>query len=448
MKLLTSVFIALVFVTACSSGPAPLPTEAAPNPASANCVEKGGKLDIRSEANGQVGYCQFPDGSECEEWAYFRNECQPKTPIASPTAVPNMPNPASANCIKQGGELVIRTDANGEAGYCQFPDGSECEEWALFRAECAPGATISDTTSLSNTVLAPIVSNATSATPEPVAPGLANPASTNCLAVGGTLEIRKNELGGEVGYCAFPDGSECEEWALLRGECQPGRVVMTPTPSIVLAQPRRIVFPEGSTLAQEHGTAGPGQTFPYVLRALAGQIMTVKLTPQPGGQAVLIIRGADGTVLLSDLAGAADWSGVLPATQDYYIDVRSAPSVWTDFWLDVTIPPLATESPLMPIEFKPGTAQATVQGAVAPNGVMRYSVCALMGQVMIVNLTATQGSAMVRVLSAEGAVVEAMSAGATLWSGKLPDTQDYIIEVRSQTNIVTDYALEIMIQPL
>jgi len=44
--------------------------------------------------------------------------------------------------------------------------------------------------------------------------------------------------------------------------------------------------------------------------------------------------------------------------------------------------------------------------------------------------------------------VEAMAAGATLWSGKLPDTQDYIIEVRSQTNIVTDYALEIMIQPL
>ncbi|MFM7173460.1 MAG: DUF333 domain-containing protein [Caldilinea sp.] len=38
--------------------------------------------------------------------------------------------------------------------------------------------------------------------------------------MGGTLEIRQGE-GGEVGYCVFADGSECEEWALFRGECTP-----------------------------------------------------------------------------------------------------------------------------------------------------------------------------------------------------------------------------------
>lgn len=449
MKLLTSAFIVLLFVTACSSAPAPLPTEAAPNPASANCVEKGGKLDIRTEANGEVGYCQFPDGSECEEWAFFRNECQPKTPVASSTTVPNLPNPASANCIKRGGELIIRTDAKGEAGYCQFPDGSECEEWALFRNECAPGAAPAATPVVSNTVLAPIVSNATSATPEPVAPGLANPASTNCLAMGGTLEIRKNELGGEVGYCKFADGSECEEWALLRGECQPGRVVVTPTPSIVLAEPRRIVFPEGGTSALEHGTAGPGQTFPYVVRALAGQTMIVKLTPMPGERAVLVISGADGAVLLSDQAAATDWSGVLPATQDYFISARSAPNAWTDFWLEVSISPLPpAETPVTPIMFQPGTSRATVQGSLASNGVARYSLRALMGQAMMVNLTMTQGSATIQVLSADGAVVQPVTAGATSWSGLLPDTQDYVIEVRSVTNIVTNYVLEITIPPL
>lgn len=45
------------------------------NPASTNCVEKGGTLEIRDEAAGQVGYCKFSDGSECEEWAYLKNEC-------------------------------------------------------------------------------------------------------------------------------------------------------------------------------------------------------------------------------------------------------------------------------------------------------------------------------------------------------------------------------------
>jgi putative hemolysin len=58
------------------------------------------------------------------------------------------------------------------------------------------------------------------ATPQPAGQGIANPASENCVKQGGTLEIRKG-AGGEVGYCKFADGSECEEWALMRGECKP-----------------------------------------------------------------------------------------------------------------------------------------------------------------------------------------------------------------------------------
>lgn len=53
-------------------------------------------------------------------------------------------------------------------------------------------------------------------------PGLANPASEYCEANGGSIEIREDESGGQVGYCVFPDGSECEEWAYYNGECQPG----------------------------------------------------------------------------------------------------------------------------------------------------------------------------------------------------------------------------------
>lgn len=48
--------------------------------------------------------------------------------------------------------------------------------------------------------------------------GLANPASVYCKGLGYDLEIRMGE-GGESGYCIFPDGSECEEWSFLRGQC-------------------------------------------------------------------------------------------------------------------------------------------------------------------------------------------------------------------------------------
>jgi hypothetical protein len=49
-----------------------------PNPASAFCEQQGGKLEIRTESEGgQFGVCVFDDGSECEEWAFYRGECQP-----------------------------------------------------------------------------------------------------------------------------------------------------------------------------------------------------------------------------------------------------------------------------------------------------------------------------------------------------------------------------------
>ncbi|MFA5023131.1 MAG: DUF333 domain-containing protein [Candidatus Paceibacterota bacterium] len=49
--------------------------------------------------------------------------------------------------------------------------------------------------------------------------GLPNPASVHCEEVGGTLEIKTDASGGQVGFCTLPDKSVCEEWALLRNEC-------------------------------------------------------------------------------------------------------------------------------------------------------------------------------------------------------------------------------------
>ena len=50
---------------------------AMPNPASKNCVDKGGKLEIVTEKNGgQVGMCHLPNGVVCEEFALLRNECR------------------------------------------------------------------------------------------------------------------------------------------------------------------------------------------------------------------------------------------------------------------------------------------------------------------------------------------------------------------------------------
>ena len=53
---------------------------------------------------------------------------------------------------------------------------------------------------------------------------MANPASVNCTKQGGTLKIEERGGGGQCGVCYFEDNRQCEEWALLRGDCPVGGV--------------------------------------------------------------------------------------------------------------------------------------------------------------------------------------------------------------------------------
>jgi putative hemolysin len=84
--------LAMSFVVACGAEPTPSPFDSpleepstfesplgVPNPASQFCEEQGYTLEMRTEAGGTTGYCLFPDGTECEEWAFYRGECGPGT---------------------------------------------------------------------------------------------------------------------------------------------------------------------------------------------------------------------------------------------------------------------------------------------------------------------------------------------------------------------------------
>ena len=57
--------------------------------------------------------------------------------------------------------------------------------------------------------------------------GMANPASENCVKQGGTVSIVERGDGGQYGICTFADNQQCEEWALLRGDCPVGGVRIT-----------------------------------------------------------------------------------------------------------------------------------------------------------------------------------------------------------------------------
>lgn len=63
--------------------------------------------------------------------------CASSRPPAQPADTPvGMANPASVFCIEHGGRLESRRDAQGnEYALCHLPDGRVAEEWAFFRSQ-------------------------------------------------------------------------------------------------------------------------------------------------------------------------------------------------------------------------------------------------------------------------------------------------------------------------
>jgi len=190
-------------VTACGAQPTPSasPTEAAPgmpNPASKFCEDHGYQLEIRDEAGGQVGYCVFPDGTECEEWAFYRGECA--APAGGEATPAGIANPASQNCVAQGGKVSIQTRGDGghaARGICLFEDNMQCEEWALLRGECPVGGV--------------------------KVTGYVTPAAVYCAITGGEYAVTGNSgAEDEQGTCTFKDGSQCDVWAYYDGTCSAG----------------------------------------------------------------------------------------------------------------------------------------------------------------------------------------------------------------------------------
>ena len=70
------------------------------------------------------------------DWTYV---IRSKTPTNGNTMNVTMANPASTNCVDKGGKVSIVQGPKGEYGVCEFDDKRQCEEWAMFRGDCSVG---------------------------------------------------------------------------------------------------------------------------------------------------------------------------------------------------------------------------------------------------------------------------------------------------------------------
>jgi putative hemolysin len=106
-----------------------------PNPASQNCVAKGGQLTIvKDGAGGEYGVCTFTDNMQCEEWALFRGDC----PVGG-IKITGYITPAAVYCAITAGDYKVTGQSNTqqEQGSCTFKNGKVCDVWDLWNEKCS-----------------------------------------------------------------------------------------------------------------------------------------------------------------------------------------------------------------------------------------------------------------------------------------------------------------------
>jgi len=139
--IVVSLVLLAVLVAACAAPvpqstpqPTPTPQIGMPNPASQNCIQKGGKLTIEKRGDGgEFGVCWFEDARQCEEWALLRGEC----PVGGLKVTGY--GPQGRYCTITGGQYTVTGgDMANEKGTCTFQNGKQCDGADYFNGKCSP----------------------------------------------------------------------------------------------------------------------------------------------------------------------------------------------------------------------------------------------------------------------------------------------------------------------
>ena len=88
------------------------------------------------------------------------------------------------------------------------------------------------------------------------------------------------------------------------------------------AEPRRIEFKPGAVSTILNGTVRGDEEAEYVLAAKKGQKLIIKLTSVPVKSSVFQLLGEDNDTLGLEYDANFDYSGILPKTGDYFINVK------------------------------------------------------------------------------------------------------------------------------
>jgi len=205
---------------------------------------------------------------------------------------------------------------------------------------------------------------------------------------------------------------------------------ITPTPA-----PEVINFTLGTTAAVVTGNVQPGQVVAYTLSAGQDQPM-ILLLESPHGDVTLGVLEPNGNKLLDPALKWNQWQWVLPRTEIYTIQVIGGAST-ESYTLTAKVAQL--------VNFDLGATSTSLNGTTLNGYLVSYAFSCKAGQTMTVSLSVPSATAYFDVFGIATGTLVSVNAKAITWTGVLPQTQAYVIEVVPANGLVVDYSLTVSV---
>ncbi|MBX3004269.1 MAG: hypothetical protein KF821_00385 [Anaerolineales bacterium] len=192
----------------------------------------------------------------------------------------------------------------------------------------------------------------------------------------------------------------------------------------------------GATTGIVSGHVEPNQRVSFTAGAAANQVIIANLFT-PASNAILEIKGADGSSLLADSLRYTSYRTLLSKTQDYVFTVIGGNTA-QDFTLSVAF--------AVPVNFASGTSSSSYTGKTVGGNPVTYTIYASAGQNLSVKLNTNPNDAALTIWGFNtGEPYARAQNGVVNFSQSLPQTQYYIIEVVPQGGRTVDYTLTVSI---
>jgi hypothetical protein len=199
--------------------------------------------------------------------------------------------------------------------------------------------------------------------------------------------------------------------------------------------PGTITFAPGMTAAVVQGTVQAGQVLTYTVQAGKAQPM-ILLLDSPKTDVTLGVLNPDGTILLDPATKWSYWQWQLPKTGLYTIQVIGAKTT-ENYTLTVKLPQL--------VYFPTEPKSVTLHGNTYPGYVVSFAFRLGAGQNMTVSLNAPSGEAFIDIFGVATGSLLSFKDGVTFWTGTLPETDEYVVEVVPRHGASVVYSLTVSV---